>query len=137
MNSRVIAALQPPSEGMANRPMVGSPFERLEASRTVRGIGDASFLVPANSHAAVSIVFRGVWHEPEERWRTGSQIGLLKSIPTMLGHCFGAYATPGGAALFCFDCITLRVTVSTFGGPSVNAELGTWESRPLAWLRPV
>ncbi|MGA2251692.1 hypothetical protein [Terracidiphilus sp.] len=55
----------------------------------------------------------------------------------MLGHCFGAYATPGGAALFCFDCIALRVTVSTFGGPSVNAELGTWESRPLARLRPV
>jgi len=137
MNSRVIAALQPTSESMANCPSMGSPFERLETSRTLHGFGGVSFLVPPSSHPAVSIVFLGEWHEPEERWRTGSPIGLLKSIPAMLGHCFGAYATPGGAALFCFDCIALRVTVSTFGGPSVNAELGTWESRPLAWLRPV
>jgi hypothetical protein len=26
---------------------------------------------------------------------------------------------------------------STFGGPTVNAELGTWEPGPLAWLRRV
>src|SRR4051812_5895472 len=32
---------------------------------------------------------------------------------------------------------TLRVTVSIFDGPTVNAELRPWESRPLAWLRPV
>jgi hypothetical protein len=31
----------------------------------------------------------------------------------------------------------LRVTVSTCGGPSANAELGTWESGTLAWLRRV
>jgi hypothetical protein len=66
----------------------------------------------------------------------------------MLGHCFGAYATPGGTALFCFGYAALRVTASIeifFGkgaekmcdGPTVNAELGAWESRPLAWLRPV
>jgi hypothetical protein len=54
-----------------------------------------------------------------------------------LGHCFGAYATPGGrlALLLCWR--TLRVTVSTYGGSSVNAELRPWESRPLAWLCPV
>ncbi len=32
---------------------------------------------------------------------------------------------------------TLRVTVSIYDGPSVNAELRPWESHPLAWLRPV
>ena len=32
---------------------------------------------------------------------------------------------------------TLRVTVSICDGPSLNAELRPWESRPLAWLRPV
>ena len=53
----------------------------------------------------------------------------------MLGHCFGVYPTPGGAALFCFGYAALRVTVSIFDGPSVNAELGTWESDPLARLR--
>ena len=48
----------------------------------------------------------------------------------MLGHCFGVYPTPGGSALFCFGYAALRVTVSIFDGPSVNAVLGTWESRP-------
>jgi len=53
------------------------------------------------------------------------------------GHCFGAYATPGGglALLLCYR--TLRVTVSICDGPSVNAELRPWESRPLARLRQV
>lgn len=55
----------------------------------------------------------------------------------MLGHCFGVYPTPGGSALFCFGYAALRVTVSICDGPSVNAELGTWESDPLARLRPV
>jgi hypothetical protein len=30
----------------------------------------------------------------------------------VLGHGFGAYPAPYGAALFCFGCATLRVTVS-------------------------
>ena len=55
----------------------------------------------------------------------------------MLGHCFGAYPAPCGSALFCFRFAALRVTVSIFDGPSVNAELGTWEPGPLAWLRRV
>ena len=55
----------------------------------------------------------------------------------MLGHCFGVYTTPGGSALFCFRFAALRVTVSICDGPSVNAELGAWESDPLARLRPV
>ena len=137
MRCRTIAALQPPSENMANHSMMDGPFERLECSRILQGFGGSAFLVYASNRPVVSIIVPGGWHEHEERWRTGSARGLLRSIPPMLGHCFGAYATPGGTALFCFDCIALRVTVSTCGGPSVNAELGTWESRPLARLRPV
>jgi hypothetical protein len=66
-----------------------------------------------------------------------SDVSLPRSIPHLLGHCFGAYATPGGklALLLCYR--TLRVTVSICDEPTVNAELRPWESRPLAWLRPV
>ncbi|MFY9854136.1 MAG: hypothetical protein WAK26_09705, partial [Terracidiphilus sp.] len=61
-----------------------------------------------------------------------SDASLPGSIPHLLGHCFGAFATPGGklALLLCYR--TLRVTVSICDGPSVNAELRPWESRPLA-----
>ena len=65
------------------------------------------------------------------------RVFLQLRIPFMLGHCFGPYPAPCGSALFCFRFAALRVTVSTFGGPTVNAELGTWEPGPLAWLRRV
>jgi hypothetical protein len=54
------------------------------------------------------------------------------AIPHLLGHCFGAFATPGGKLALLLCCRTLRVTVSICDGPSVNAELRPWESRPLA-----
>jgi hypothetical protein len=59
----------------------------------------------------------------------------------------GPLRRPAASSLFCFDfttpsrnnrvpgtpdCIALRVTVSICDGPSVNAELRPWESRPLA-----
>jgi hypothetical protein len=44
----------------------------------------------------------------------------------------GPLRRPAAGSLFCFDCIALRVTVSICDGPSVNAELRPWESRPLA-----
>jgi hypothetical protein len=53
------------------------------------------------------------------------------------GHASGPKPAPGGSALFCFDYVALRVTVSSFAGPSANAELGTWEPGPLARLRQV
>jgi len=63
----------------------------------------------------------------------------------------GPMRRPAASSLFCFattpprnnrvpgtpDYRTLRVTVSICDGPTVNAELRPWESRPLAWLRPV
>jgi len=49
----------------------------------------------------------------------------------------GSIRRPAAGSLFCFGYAALRVTVSTFGGPSANAELRPWESDPLAWLRPV
>jgi hypothetical protein len=53
------------------------------------------------------------------------------------GHASGPKPAPGGSALFCFDYVALWVTVSSFAGPSANAELGTWEPGPLARLRQV
>jgi len=54
---------------------------------------------------------------------------LSRIPPAFLGHSLGAIPAPGGTALFCFGYAALRVTVSTFGGPSVNAELGTHYER--------
>ena len=55
----------------------------------------------------------------------------------LLGVTLRGYPAPCGSALFCFDYVALRVTVSIRDGPSVNAELGTWEPGPLARLRQV
>ena len=55
------------------------------------------------------------------------------SFPVLFsGSRFGAFPAPCGTALFCFDSVALRVTVSVCDGPSVNAELGTWEPGTLA-----
>jgi len=44
----------------------------------------------------------------------------------------GLLRRPAAGSLFCFVFDALRVTVSICDGPSVNAELRPWESRPLA-----
>jgi hypothetical protein len=44
----------------------------------------------------------------------------------------GPLRRPAASSLFCFVFDALRVTVSICDGPSVNAELRPWESRPLA-----
>ena len=44
----------------------------------------------------------------------------------------GPMRRPAASSLFCFIFDALRVTVSICDGPSVNAELRPWESRPLA-----
>ena len=49
----------------------------------------------------------------------------------LLGVTLRGYPAPCGTALFCFDFVALRVTVSICDGPSANAELGTWEPGPL------
>jgi hypothetical protein len=55
----------------------------------------------------------------------------------LLGVTLRGYSAPCGSALFCFGYAALWVTVSSFAGPSANAELGTWEPGPLARLRQV
>lgn len=50
---------------------------------------------------------------------------------------FGPVRRPSAGSLFCFGFAALRVTVSSFAGPSANAELRPWEAGPLAWLRLV
>jgi hypothetical protein len=69
---------------------------------------------------------------------TRSRWSLPFRIPSSTrGHASGPKPAPGGSALFCFDFVALRVTVSSCAGPSANAELGTWEPGPLARLRQV
>lgn len=55
----------------------------------------------------------------------------------LLGVTLGGNSAPCGSALFCFGFAAPWVTVSSFAGPSANAELGTWEPGPLARLRQV
>ena len=65
-------------------------------------------------------------------------VGVSRNISRlMLGHCFGPVRRPAARRSSASAFAALRVTVSTCGGASVNAELGTWEPGPLAWLRPV
>jgi hypothetical protein len=72
--------------------------------------------------------------------RTGDfgPMGFIRLVSRpLLGVTLRGYPAPCGSALFCFDFVALRVTVSIRDGPSVNAELGTWEPGPLARLRQV
>jgi len=72
---------------------------------------------------------------------SGDCVALEECLPvpflTSSVTASGPLRRPAAGSLFCFDCIALRVTVSICDGPSVNAELRPWESRPLAQLRKV
>ena len=68
-----------------------------------------------------------------------------ESFRPVFGHCFGAYATPGGKLVLLLLRLSENLSGKTphstrtkrFSEPSANAELRPWESRPLARLRPV
>ena len=94
-------------------------------------------LCPEAGRRGTQIWIACEWHRQEAQRLHRSDASLPGSIPHLPGHCFGAFATPGGRLTLLLCLRTLRVTVSTFGGPSENAELRPWESRPLTWLRPV
>jgi hypothetical protein len=64
--------------------------------------------------------------------------GSSASYPVLCsGSRFGPVRRPAAGSLFCFAFRALRVTVSVFDGPSVNAELRPWEAGPLAGIRLV
>ena len=74
----------------------------------------------------------------EKRTSDFGPMGFIRLVSRpLLGVTLRGYPAPCGSALFCFDFVALRVTVSVRDGPSVNAELGTWEPGPLARLRQV
>jgi hypothetical protein len=74
----------------------------------------------------------------EKRTSDFDPTGFIRLVSRpLLGVTLRGYPAPCGSALFCFDFVALRVTVSIRDGPSVNAELGTWEPGPLARLRQV
>ena len=87
--------------------------------------------------SSVSLRF-GRTSAAEKREDDFGPFGFIRSVSRpLLGVTLRGYPAPCGTALFCFGFATLRVTVSSFAGPSANAELGTWEPGPLARLRQV
>lgn len=87
-------------------------------------------------------------HRQEAQGLRCSGACLPRVIPSVFGHCFGAYATPGGRLVLLLRLAPPPVTASIeilfgksaekiYDGPTVNAELRPWESRPLARLRRV
>jgi hypothetical protein len=87
--------------------------------------------VPRSDSEKVDLVCRGM-ASPE----SGSSIVLEACLPvpflTSSVTASGLLRRPAAGSLFCFVFDALRVTVSICDGPSVNAELRPWESRPLA-----
>lgn len=79
--------------------------------------------------------FAGHWTDGIARKR-GVCMVWMRVSPVQFLTCSvtasGPMRRPAAGLLFCFDCIALRVTVSICDGPSANAELRPWESRPLA-----
>lgn len=103
--------------GGRTRLFVGGPFGRSESGLPANGI---------SGKGRVASVLRGVSHiNPAACSVTAS----------------GPKPTPGGTALFCFHGfhrnLIRKNTEKICDKPTVNAELGTWESGPLAWLRRV
>jgi hypothetical protein len=93
--------------------------------------------------------FAGHWTNGIARNRKVCTVQMRVSPDQFLTYSVtasGPLRRPAAGSLFCFDstpsrnnrvpgtqdCIALRVTVSICDGPSVNAELRPWESRPLA-----
>ncbi len=70
---------------------------------------------------------------PRSERMTSVQRDSSASYPVLCsGSRFGPIRRPAAGSLFCFDFVALRVTVSSFAGPSANAELRPWEPGPLA-----
>jgi len=119
--------------GEANRI---TPFlyalERSNSEWKTRDAGsEMRLFVPRSDGEKVDLVCRGMASPG-----SGSSVVLhrVSRVPFLTSSvtASGPMRRPAASSLFCFDCIALRVTVSICDGPSVNAELRPWESRPLA-----
>jgi hypothetical protein len=87
--------------------------------------------VPRSDGEKVDLVCRGMASPGSGDWIV-LEVCLPVPFLTSSVTASGLMRRPAAGSLFCFDCIALRVTVSICDGPSVNAELRPWESRPLA-----
>lgn len=140
MDSRSTIELHSPSESVTNHRTIRLIFELCPTGRTPDGISGVPVLVYASSRPNVGNAVSGGWREPEQRWKPGSATGLLRTIPTMLGHCFGAFHAPVGNSLFCFygfQKTFVQRTQKDFPNLPQMQSFGTREHGPLAWLRPV
>jgi hypothetical protein len=109
----------------------------LERGRAEQKTSDAGcemrLFVPRSGGEKVDLVCRSLeWHRQE----AGVCIVQMRVSPDQFLTCSvtasGPLRRPAAGSLFCFALHALRVTVSICDGPSVNAELRPWESRPLA-----
>ena len=107
-------------------------LERDHAERKTCDAGcEMQFFVPRSDSEKVDLVCREMASPG-----SGRSIVLEACLPVPFLTCSvtasGLMRRPAAGSLFCFDFIALRVTVSICDGPTVNAELRPWESRPLA-----
>ena len=104
----------------------GAPFPSGEER-----MGDGKRLAFNGTHANGSDLRLGRTSVADEHESAFDTEGFIRLVSRpLLGVTLRGYPAPCGSALFCFDYVALRVTVSSFAGPSANAELGTWEPGP-------
>ena len=125
-------------------------LERGRAEQQTRDTGcEMRLIVLRSGDEECGSGFAGHWTDGIARMRRVCSVQMRVS-PDQFLTCSvtasGPMRRPAASSLFCFattparnnrvpgtpDYRTLRVTVSIFDGPSVNAELRPWESRPLA-----
>ena len=137
MDWRIIIESQCPSESMTNLPTMNGASGLPSTDLTLRGIGGVPVLVCASIRPNLGRAVLGEWRDPEQRWRPGSSTGLIRAIPIILGHGFGAFHAPIGNSLFCFACAPCGLRFPSAMDPPQMQSFGTREHGPLAWLRPV
>jgi hypothetical protein len=118
-------------EGIRISPLLCA-LERGRAEQQKRDTGcEIRPYVPRSGAGSMDLVCRGMASPG-----SGDCIVLEACLPvpflTSSVTASGPMRRPAAGSLFCFCCAALRVTVSICDGPSVNAELRPWESRPLA-----
>jgi hypothetical protein len=126
-------------------------YERGHAEQQRRDTGsEMQFFVQRSGEEKCNSGVAGHWTDGIAR-KQGVCIVQMRVSPDQFLTCSvtasGPMRRPAAGSLFCFDFTTpsrnnrvpgtpdfiaLRVTVSIYDGPSVNAELRPWESRPLA-----
>jgi hypothetical protein len=104
MPTRIVATDLPVLIAVGNRPTIYASIEPAWTGRTKHGIGGVMRLCAGGDGRSSEVALSVNGMAGSTMGRVLQWVSNHESL-VMLGHCFGAYATPGGTALFCFDCI--------------------------------